>query len=148
MSQTKPQPQNDCVFCQMLAGEIPYQLIEETEQTLVILSLENHPLIIPKQHLKNIYPLHTQSDSDSQKLRSELLQEVSRIALATEKGLEADGTSISQLNGSAAGQEVFHLHFHVLPRYKGKSKLETHNKDQAYKEKLVAKIKAELDKLQ
>lgn len=130
----------DCVFCQIIAGKIPAYVIDETDEVLVFLSLENHPLIIPKKHHQNLYGL-------DEKLGGQIIAKTAQVAQATKQALKADATKIMQLNGSAAGQIVFHLHFHVYPCYEEKSPLQTGNQAKAYKEKLVAQIKTELDKL-
>lgn len=129
----------DCIFCQMIAGEKPAYVIDETEQTIVILSLENHPLVIPKKHIKNIYQL-------DQETGCKLTAETIKTARAVKSGMEADGVYISQLNEPAAGQKVFHLHLHVIPRYEGKKQYSVQNQTKTYKEKLVTKIQAGLDK--
>lgn len=139
MAKKDDQTKATCLFCQMISGEEPADVIDETEKSLTILSLENHPLVIPKKHLKNIYELDRETGC-------ELATQTARIARAVKKGLEADGVYISQLNEPAAGQEIFHLHVHIIPRYDGKSKLKTQDRSQIYKQKLVNKIKAELDK--
>ena len=130
----------DCIFCQIIAGEMPAYVIHETDEILVFLSLENHPLVIPKKHYRDLYDL-------DQKLGGQLIAKTARVAQATKQALKADATKILQLNGSAAGQIVFHLHFHVYPCYEGKSPLQTDNQSAAYKQKLVTQIKTELDKL-
>ncbi len=131
--------QPDCIFCQMMAGELPAYVIDETEETFVILSLENHPLIIPKEHIKNIYDLDTVTGC-------KLMEETIKIAKAVKAGMKADGIYISQLNEPAAGQEVFHLHLHVMPRYEDKKQSLVRNKTETDKQKLVKQIRAELDK--
>lgn len=129
---------SECIFCQMIAGKIPVYMIEETSDLIVILSLENHPLIIPKKHLTDIHSLDTA-------ISHLIMDEVLRIANAVKQALSCDGIRIMQLNGAAAGQEVFHLHFHVIPRWEKDDQIERTNQDANYKQQLVAKIKAQLD---
>lgn len=129
----------DCIFCQMVDSKIPTYTLNATPDLFTILSLENHPLIIPKQHLPNIYSLN-------EKLGSKLMQEIVRISKATKKALDCDGIRLVQLNEMAAGQEVFHLHFHVIPCWSGSDQIDRHNQAKNYKQELLDQLKSELDK--
>lgn len=120
----------DCIFCKIINKEIPAHVIDENEHLIVFLSLENHPLIIPKKHIVNIY------DMDEQ-IGSEVMKETIKMANAVKKGLGCDGVTLVQANEAAGGQEVFHFHMHVKPRWKN----EVASGD---KQLLVDKIKAAL----
>jgi histidine triad (HIT) family protein len=75
--------------------------------------LENHPLVAPKEHIPDIYAL-----SDDTAAR--VMEETIRIAKAVKKTLQCDGIYLTQSNEPAAGQTVFHFHFHVYPCWEGK----------------------------
>jgi histidine triad (HIT) family protein len=73
---------------------------------------EGHTLVIPKEHYETIYEIPEEQIAY-------LYRIVKRTAVAVQKATEADGISVFQQNGKAAGQQIFHLHVHVVPRYKG-----------------------------
>lgn len=100
----------NCVFCKIIAREIPAFIIDEDNDLIVFVSRENHPLIVPKQHLENIFEL-------TDEIAARIIQKSKRIAEATKRALNADGIYITQANGVAAGQEVFHYHMHVYPKF-------------------------------
>lgn len=101
----------DCIFCKIVKKEIPAKIIDENEDVIVFLSLQNHPLIVTKKHMENIYEM----DADTGK---HVMSMAIRIAKAVKKGLSADGVNLVQNNEEAAGQEVFHFHLHIKPRFK------------------------------
>lgn len=74
------------------------------------MSLENHPLIVPKKHIVDIYSLDDE-------LGAEIMREAIKIAKAVKRGLKCDGVYVTQANESAAGQDVFHYHMHIYPRW-------------------------------
>ena len=104
----------DCLFCNIVAGEIPSTKVHEDEQTLAFMDVNpgarGHLLVIPREHVAD---LHEIGDAD--------LAAVARTArtMATKvmDRLGAAGVNIVQNNGRAAWQSVFHYHVHVLPRY-------------------------------
>jgi histidine triad (HIT) family protein len=102
------QTQEGCTFCKITRREIPANIIDEDDATIVFLSLENHPLVVTQRHIPNIYSL-------DEELAARLMRQTIRVANATKSGLQCHGIRISQANGSAAGQEVFHVHVHVYP---------------------------------
>ncbi len=106
---------DDCIFCKIVAGEIPCSRVFEDEHTLAFLDIspavEGHTLVIPKAHCANIM------DAPVETLTACMVT-VARIT----RGLMdwgAEGINLLQNNGAVAGQAVFHLHFHLFPRYKG-----------------------------
>lgn len=105
-----------CIFCKIAAGEIPSATVYEDEDFRVILDLgpasRGHALILPKEHFKDI------CDVD-EKTAAGILPLAARIGAAMKSGLGASGFNVVQNNGSSAGQTVFHLHVHVIPRYDG-----------------------------
>ena len=106
----------NCIFCKILAGEIPSTAVYEDDDFKAILDVnpaaQGHVIILPKNHAANIYEL---PDEDA----SKIMVVAKKIATAIEKAYRCDGVNILQNNGEAAGQTVFHLHVHVIPRFKG-----------------------------
>jgi histidine triad (HIT) family protein len=76
----------------------------------VIIARENHPLVITKKHISDVYSLDDAS-------AIAVMREAVRIARAVKSGLRCDGVNLVQSNGPAAGQDVFHFHLHIKPRY-------------------------------
>jgi histidine triad (HIT) family protein len=109
---------NSCIFCKILQGELPANRVYEDEQVLAFMDInpinQGHVLIIPKMHyseLRNI-PLTTSV------ALWEVVKKIEQAIWQT-PGLPCEGTNILLNNGAAAGQEVFHAHFHVIPRLSG-----------------------------
>jgi len=115
------------VFAKILRGEIPNHTVYEDAQTLAFMDVmpqaEGHVLVIPKYPAQNIFEL------PAEQLQS-LIVVTRRIAIAAQKAFSADGAMLIQFNGEAAGQTVFHVHFHVVPRYHGQS-LREHGRSMA-----------------
>ena len=107
-------PQN--IFAKILRGEIPCHKIMEDDAALAFMDImprcEGHSLVIPK------VPVRTILDIGADHLGALILR-VQSVARAAVAATEADGVTIQQFNEAAGGQEVFHLHFHVLPRRNG-----------------------------
>jgi len=101
---------NDCIFCKIVNREAPALVIDENDQVIVFLSLENHPLVVPKQHFKDIYEIDEESGA-------EIMRSAVKIAKATKIALNPDGVNLVQANEPAAGQDVFHFHLHIIPRW-------------------------------
>ncbi len=103
-----------CIFCRIVAGEIPATVVYEDDLTLAFLDIapiiKGHTLVIPKPHVQHI----TEIPPD---LLGACMLTVQRIACTQMTSLNADGVNIHQANGAAAGQVVPHLHFHVVPRF-------------------------------
>jgi histidine triad (HIT) family protein len=103
-----------CIFCQIISREAPADILAENDAVIVFLSLEHHPLVVPKLHVPDLFGL-------SDVLGAALMRETVRIAKAVRSGLHCDGIYVTQANGEAAGQQVFHLHLHVYPRWQSGS---------------------------
>lgn len=105
---------DNCIFCKIANGEIPSTTVYEDEDFRVILDLgpaaKGHALILPKSHYKDL----CEADSD---VAGKLFPLAGRIGKAMKTGLNASGFNVVQNNGSCAGQTVFHLHVHIIPRY-------------------------------
>lgn len=100
----------NCIFCKIIAKKIPGNILEENEDVIVFMSLENHPLVVPKKHIQDIYSLDEQTGA-------EIMKTSIRIAKRVKEETKCDGIYITQANESAAGQEVFHYHMHIYPRF-------------------------------
>jgi histidine triad (HIT) family protein len=133
------------IFAKILRGEAPAVKVFEDSKTLAFMDLfpqsRGHTLIIPKYDCETILDC-------PQEMVSAAITLTQRIAKAVDKAIQPDGIMIAQMNRSAAGQSVPHLHFHVIPRYTGQM-LKTHfaagNKaDEAALLEIAAKIKAAL----
>jgi histidine triad (HIT) family protein len=133
-----------CVFCRIAQKQVPASIVYEDEKVMAFLDIrplnEGHALVISKEHYENIFDIPR-----------ELIEYVhgvtKRIALAVEETTKADGISIIQQNGKAAGQEIFHLHIHVIPRYEGQKLPSFSELAEADREKLsqtAAKIRQHL----
>jgi histidine triad (HIT) family protein len=98
------------IFCKIISRQLPGYIIAEDENTIVFVALESHPIVAPKEHIRDIFGLND-------KLASMIMKTAREVALATKEGLAADGIYITQTNGLAAGQSVFHYHMHVYPKW-------------------------------
>ncbi|MGN0852639.1 MAG: HIT family protein [Kiritimatiellia bacterium] len=107
---------NDCIFCAIAAGEIPCFKVYEDDLVLAYLDVnpcsKGHTLVIPKVHTEGL--LDTSAD-----VLKELVVRVQKVAAHLKEALPCDGFNLLQNNGPVAGQSVFHLHFHIVPRYEG-----------------------------
>ena len=105
-----------CVFCRIVAREIPAALVYEDEQTLAFMDAgqvnPGHVLVAVKGHAENLYELN-----DVQ--AGALLRTAARVARAIRDAYQPQGLSVYQANGKAAWQSVFHYHMHLLPRHEG-----------------------------
>lgn len=108
--------EKDCIFCKIANGEIPSATIYENSDLRVILDVapasRGHALIVPKEHFKDIFDIDAVS-------AGKIFSVATEVARAMKDVLHCDGINIVQNNGEAAGQTVFHLHLHLIPRYEG-----------------------------
>lgn len=106
----------NCIFCRILRGEMPCVKIHEDDSALVFMDVmpqsPGHCLVIPKRHAANIYEVSADEAAT-------LIRTTHRMAQAVNQALKPDGLAIFQFNGGEAGQTVFHIHFHLVPRYTG-----------------------------
>lgn len=104
----------ECLFCKIVKGEIPCQKVYEDGDFFAFLDINprnpGHTLVIPKNHYETIFDM-PDNEIDG------YLHAVKKVASAVKSGMRADGISIAQSNGRAAGQVVAHAHFHVIPRF-------------------------------
>ncbi|HHT9116061.1 MAG TPA: HIT family protein [Candidatus Wunengus californicus] len=131
---------NDCTFCKIVRNELPSLKIDENEEVVSFLSLEGHPLIVPKKHIQDIYSLDKETGAA-------IMEEAIKVSKAVKKGLQCDGINLVQANEPAAKQDVFHFHLHVKPRWHGDGVTlhwPTEGMDKKSKEQTTAKIKQAL----
>lgn len=108
---------DDCPFCAIVDGDAPASIVQETDDLLAFMDLnpitEGHTLIVPKTHAAGLTAL-------SASVGGHMFEEGMRVAAALRgSDLEPDGVNFFLADGEAAGQEVFHVHLHVIPRYEG-----------------------------
>jgi histidine triad (HIT) family protein len=135
---------SDCVFCKIVARQIPATVVFEDEHTLAFMDIgqvnPGHVLVAVKKHAENLYAL-----DDTQ--ASAVLRVAARLARAIRDAFNPEGLSVYQANGKAAGQTVFHYHVHLVPRHEGDGMALTWPVKNPPREKLVEyaqKIKASL----
>lgn len=131
------------IFAKILRGEIPSFRVYEDADTVAFMDVmpqgNGHTLVVPKAPSRNLL------DADPAAL-AKLLPVVQRVAQAAKAAFAADGITIMQFNEAPAGQTVFHLHVHVIPRYNGVA-LKSHSgrmEDQAVLAQNAEKLKAAL----
>ncbi|CCB64345.1 MULTISPECIES: HIT family protein [unclassified Hyphomicrobium] len=108
---------NSNIFAKILRGEIPCHKVYEDADAIVFMDVmpqtSGHTLVVPKAPSRNLL------DADPAVL-AKIIPLVQKVAIAAKAAFNADGISIAQFNEPAGGQTVFHLHFHIMPRYEGK----------------------------
>lgn len=106
----------DCIFCQIVAGELPAQRVDEDERTVAFMDINpatrGHALVIPREHASDLREV---SDEDL----TACSLAARRLAERAVERLGADGVNLLNACGAAAWQTVFHFHVHVIPRYEG-----------------------------
>ena len=104
----------DCIFCKIIAGEIPSSKVYEDDRVVAFLDISQvtpgHTLVVPKQHFRNLLEMDAGS-------ASQLFARVPDIARKVMKATGAKGMNILNNNEEIAGQTVFHTHVHLAPRY-------------------------------
>ena len=105
---------DDCIFCKIVRGEIPSEKVYEDDHVLAFLDItpvnKGHTLVIPKTHIENIYGF----PDDTLEAVMKVVRDLSvRVKAAT----KADGINVIINNEGAAGQIVFHAHYHIIPRF-------------------------------
>ena len=132
---------SDCIFCQIVSGQIPSSKVYEDEEVLAFLDITQvttgHTLVIPKKHYRNVLEMDAEAASS-------LFAPVPKIAKQLQEKLGASGVNIINNNEEAAGQTVFHTHVHLLPRFDAtdglKLTFETHEPDFAALAQLAQEI--------
>jgi histidine triad (HIT) family protein len=108
--------QDNCIFCRIIAGEIPSATVYEDEDFKAIMDIspaaKGHTIILSKRHAANLFDLDDETAANALLLAR-------KLANAIQAELHCDGMNLLQNNGEAAGQTVFHFHMHLIPRYHG-----------------------------
>jgi histidine triad (HIT) family protein len=106
----------DCVFCKIVAGELPSMIVDEDERTIAFMDIapatRGHALVIPREHSPDLLSIEEQ-DLSAVSLAAK------RLAARAKGRLGADGVNLLNACGAVAFQTVFHFHVHVIPRYEG-----------------------------
>jgi len=104
----------DCLFCKLLAGEVPAQIVAEDEHTVAFMDINpwtrGHALVIPREHSRNLYEI-------GQDDLAHTVAAAQRLAVRMRDRLECDGVNLINSCEPAAWQTVFHFHVHLIPRY-------------------------------
>ncbi|HEY2009268.1 MAG TPA: HIT family protein [Rhizomicrobium sp.] len=131
------------IFAKILRGEIPCVKIYENENTLAFMDVmpeaEGHVLVVPREPAENILDLSAEG-------MAAMMATTQKVAKAVDRALSPDGILLKQYNRAPAGQSIFHVHFHIVPRWEGLG-LAPHGKvmvDAAKLEPVAAKIRSEL----
>jgi histidine triad (HIT) family protein len=105
----------DCIFCKILAGEIPARIVDEDERTIAFMDIapatRGHALVVPRAHSRDLLEIAPED------LQATALAAQRLAGRATER-LAADGVNLLNACGPAAWQTVYHFHIHVIPRYR------------------------------
>ncbi len=131
------------VFAKILRGEIPSVSVFEDDKTLAFMDVmpeaEGHVLVVPKEDAQDMLDLSAEG-------LTAMMATVQRVARAVDKALAPDGIALKQFNRAPAGQSIFHVHFHIVPRWEGVT-LAPHGKGMvqaAQLEPIAAKIRSAL----
>ena len=104
----------DCIFCKVLAGELPSEKVYEDEYAIGVMDINpwtrGHAVVFPRKHAKDVFEIE---DDELE----HVIVAAKRLAAKMRATLGCDGINLLQSNGKAAWQTIFHLHFHVIPRY-------------------------------
>ena len=105
---------SDCIFCAIADGDIPGRIVHETEHSLSFLDVNplapGHTLVVPKDHYARLDDLPDEISTD-------LFRTVDELVPRVEDAVDADASNVGINNGPAAGQEVEHVHVHIVPRF-------------------------------
>jgi histidine triad (HIT) family protein len=107
---------SDCIFCKIIVGELPAQIVDQDERTIAFMDISpatrGHALVVPRRHARDLLEIERED------LEATILA-AQRLARRVGDRLGADGVNLLNSCGSAAWQTVFHFHLHVIPRYAG-----------------------------
>ena len=106
----------ECIFCAIIEGRAPAEAVFEDDDTLAFMDINpanpGHTLVIPKRHVRNVYDLDDET-------AAAVMRTSVRVANAVRAALQPDGMNLVQSNERAGGQEIFHFHVHIIPRWYG-----------------------------
>lgn len=110
----------NCLFCTIIAGDIPAHKVYEDEQVLAFLDIypktKGHTLVIPKRHAENVYDIPVED-------LNQVIFVAQHIAKGMKTSLDTSGVNMFQSSGALAQQEIMHYHMHVIPRYDDKQQI-------------------------
>ncbi|GAA1573500.1 HIT family protein [Kribbella karoonensis] len=125
-----------CTFCTILAGKLPSRILYEDEHAAAFLDLNplrrGHTLVVPRLHINDL------TDEQAPTAITAVAKALHATTRLLIEKLPSDGVSLLQANGVAAGQDVFHLHFHLVPRRTRERQLTDHTPDEAARQSLDA----------
>jgi histidine triad (HIT) family protein len=105
-----------CIFCAIIEGQAPAEVVFEDEETLAFMDINpanpGHTLVIPKMHVRDIYGMDEET-------AAAVMRTTVRVARAIKRALQPDGMNLVQSNEHAGGQDIFHFHIHIIPRWYG-----------------------------
>jgi histidine triad (HIT) family protein len=106
----------DCIFCKIVAGELPAEIVDQDERTVAFMDISpatrGHALVVPRRHARDLLEVEREDLAAT-------IVAAQRLARRVSQRLGADGVNVLNSCGSAAWQTVFHFHVHVIPRYAG-----------------------------
>ena len=104
----------DCIFCKIIAGELPGQIIAQDERTVTFMDINpatrGHALVVPREHSRDLLEI-PEDDLEAVAVAAQ------RLARRMHERIGVDGVNLLNARGAAAWQTVFHFHMHVIPRY-------------------------------
>lgn len=108
---------SDCVFCRLLAGQLPSSIVYQDEDCTAFMDIQpvnpGHVLVVPNRHATYLGDLNEETGA-------QLFRIGQRVAAGLRRsGIRCEGVNFFLADGEAAGQEIFHVHLHVFPRYRG-----------------------------
>ncbi len=132
---------SDCIFCRIIAAELPSRRLYEDDEVIAFLNIHpiqpGHALVIPKVHVETLLDAPVP-------VLARWIEVTQRVARALQQATGCPGFQLGQNNGKAAGQEVPHLHMHIIPRYENDGLAERHGQpvDAVQADALMAKVQA------
>ena len=107
---------DDCVFCGIVAGDVPGRVVHETDDAVAFLDAdplaEGHTLVVPREHHRTMADLPTDRAAG-------VFEAVRELTPRVQAAVDADAANVGLNDGAASGQEVPHLHVHIVPRFEG-----------------------------
>lgn len=106
----------DCIFCKITNGDIPSERVYEDENVVAFLdvtpAIDGHVLIVPKKHYINMFDV-------PEDILEDISKGIREVSAMMKENFKADGINVMNNSGEVAGQKVFHIHFHIFPRFDG-----------------------------
>jgi histidine triad (HIT) family protein len=127
--------EEECIFCSIAAGTIPATIIDEDEHTVAFMDINpwarGHALVIPRTHARDLHEI----DPDA---LARVMASAQRIAARMIERLDCEGVTLWNSTGTAAGQVIFHVHVHLIPRYPADGPVEIRPRERADEDDLAA----------